>query len=653
MLRKKQLIDANPKDPALEQRVDAMMDPNTVSQTPGAQAANNSESIDVFRDLGDKAGIPTTFLQQTKAVNQPKTIDIDDIDTDKAVAAIENQEDPEAVNSDAKGGFSVPKRPVAKKTRLPWLHSKLFWIILSLLLAAVFAVPFIRYAVIGLVVHEPITITVVDSKTQAVVSDAQVSFAGELATTDAVGKVVIKAPVGSRHAVVTKKYFTSADQAVFVGLSGSHAATVTLTATGHQIPVRVLNTLTGSPVSGVVISVGGTNARSDAKGLATIVLSAAGKDAKATLSSNGYNPANIDIKPSGSLLENTFKVTPAGKLYFLSNKSGTIDVVKTNLDGSSRATVLAGTGKEDAATTSLIASRDWKYLALKAKRDSDTPALYSIDTSTDKATQFESVASSVTFVGWYGHNLIYDGTKGVSNKWQAGREFIKSYNAESAQLNLLDQNQAEGTADSYAYQSFANFQVVENAITYTSSWTASGGYDISAKTASIRAMQPSGQGKKDYQTFPQANFGSLASVLFAPQGIYYALTTTDNTKTYYQYQDTGVTANTNIDAAAFAKSYPTYLLSPSGTQTLWADAMNKALTIGDNTAMRAKQVGHLNGYTPYGWYGESFVLVTLEDNNIYIVAPNDINSVKKPFKVSSYFKAATTYPGYGYGYGGL
>jgi len=66
---------------------------------------------------------------------------------------------------------------------------------------------------------------------------------------------------------------------------------------------------------------------------------------------------------------NQFKLAPVGKVFFLSNAGGKIDVVSTNLDGTDRKVVLAGTGKEDRNNTVLLASSDWKYLALLSLRD--------------------------------------------------------------------------------------------------------------------------------------------------------------------------------------------------------------------------------------------------------------------------------------------
>src|SRR6202007_1916154 len=125
-----------------------------------------------------------------------------------------------------------------------------------------------------------------------------------------------------------------------------------------------------------------------------------------------------------------------------------------------------------------------------------------------------------------------------------------------------------GTSSSHGAESFSDWHIVDNAIVCTVQWTATGGYDITAKNPSVRGMQPNGSAKKDYQTFPQSGVASIASVVDAPGSIYYAVTSSvDNKPTYYEYQSAAVTTKTDLDAAAFSKGYPTYLFSPSGSQT--------------------------------------------------------------------------------------
>jgi len=124
-------------------------------------------------------------------------------------------------------------------------------------------------------------------------------------------------------------------------------------------------------------------------------------------------------------VKNHFTITPTGKVYFLSNLKGTLDVVKSDLDGTNRQTVVSGTGKEEPRFTSLLASRDWRYLVLKSKRDTPEASLYLLDTQTDKLTRFDTGAGDYQLVGWYGHNFIFNVTHSSVSYWQNGRQTLK------------------------------------------------------------------------------------------------------------------------------------------------------------------------------------------------------------------------------------
>src|SRR6185295_2559549 len=108
-----------------------------------------------------------------------------------------------------------------------------------------------------------------------------------------------------------------------------------------------------------------TEATTADDGKAVLVVPADKQEDAVTLSGDGFNTISATLKVTTEEVEaNSFKVAPSGKIYFLSNASGKIDLVKSNLDGTDRQTVLAGTGKEDKLNTVLLASRDWKYVAL-------------------------------------------------------------------------------------------------------------------------------------------------------------------------------------------------------------------------------------------------------------------------------------------------
>ncbi len=679
---------ATPEDEALQQRVEMIMgEKNADGVTPAltGHKSDNPPAIDIFNDPKTAPAVSPTLLKQIGAEPADKVssavepeastvetateadvdpANLDDADTDKAVDDIVvNESDTVLAAEDAASDTTIPK-VASKRHRLPkFLRNKWLWIGLGVVLVTIFAVPVTRYKLLGLFIKESVSITVSDSKTHRSISGAVVSLRGLSVKSDAGGKATLKVPVGSATLSITKQYYKGYTASYAVGLKSGQIRSVQLVATGRQVPITVLDRVSGKPIAGAQISVLDTTAKTDKKGQAIIVLPTTTATDAAIISLSGYNSQKVTVQVTDQVVAgNSFSLTPAGKIYFLSNLSGKIDVVKADLDGTNRETVLAGTGKEDPNTTSLLASRDWQYLVLKAQRDTAQPSLYLINTSTDKVTNFDTGNADFTLVGWYGHAFIYDVVRNTTSAWQNGHEAVKSYNADNNQLSLLDQNQAEGTATSYAYQGFYNFYILNGLISYNTQWYTynAGGtsYDLTNKTDTIRGIQPSGQGKKDYQAFAAPGIGYIQAALFEPQGIYYAAYNySTNQTTYYKFESQVVTTTTSLNQATFNQTYPTYLVSPSGSQTFWSQPRDgkNSLLIGDDNAASQKTIASLSDYAAYGWYSDSYLLVSKHSSELYILpVTTTTTGVAQPaLKITDYYKPAQTYAGYGYGYGGL
>lgn len=593
---------------------------------------------------------------------------LDDVATDKAVDEIEaGESDTVLAVADAKQAKKVatPKPKVGpasegKFKRL--LRSKWTWIILGLLLIAVFALPQTRYTILGLFIKKTVTVQVKDSKTNLPVSGATVDLAGASAKTDGSGTAKLSASLGQSTLSVSKKYYLTSSGKYFVGLKSAPAANVKLVATGRLVPITVTNYINGLPVANAQLRLAGTTARTDKKGQAIVALPVKQAKVSAKISAPGYNQTDIEVTVTDhAVAANKFKLTPAGQIYFLSNQSGTVDVVKTNLDGTGRKVVLAGTGKEDKSSTVLLASRDWKYLVLKARREGGNAGLFLIDTTTDKATPFDNSDSGFNLVGWYNHNFVYDVAKNNQPLWQTGHEQIKSYDADHLQLNQLDQAQSEGDQNSYAYQNFSNFYIADGLVMYTVQWQGGSSIgtpnDLSGKNDAIRGVQANGQAKKDYLTFASNAVGIIQANLYEPQSIYYSVPNRAYSSTaFYKFENQAIKQVTDIDQATFNQVYPTYLISPSGNQTFWSDLRDgkNAMFVGDEDAKNAKQVASLSGgYSAYGWFSESYLLISKGGSELYIIPSTTLGTNQQPIKISDYYKPSQSLTGYGYGYGGL
>jgi len=597
--------------------------------------------------------------------------DVSEVETDKAVDDIVRSEgDDELKIQDAtvENATVMSQRPRNRfKSFLTswWGSPRKKWgtiAVIVAIVAALFAVPVSRYEILGLGLREKVTVEAVDSKTGAPVSGAQVRIGAIEANTDAEGKAVLYAHTGSRYLQVSKKYYGSSARTILVTLSSGHDVfRARLVALGRQVKIKVINKITATPVGDAVITADGASAKTNAGGLATVVLPSGADAQQASVALSGYNTTQVSITAGGDITQNTFSVTPSGKLYFLSNLSGTIDVVKTNLDGTDRQTVLAGTGNENPNDTSLLASRDWKYLALLAQRSGSNASVYLINTTDgDQLSTIDQGNATFTLIGWSGDQLIYEVNRSATvPDWQPGQEALESFNPTTGQTLLLAQTQSSGTDSSnYAQQLFGAIYLIGNQVVYTKYWSGNGTAALNGKQAELDTIGADGSGHSVLQSFVPDTYPTdsgyssidLTTEPFGPDGLYIWFQNGSEAD-FYDYESGQVTPDSTMTTSTFySGSYLTYLLSPSDSQTFWAEPSNSesSLFVGDQDASSQKQIASLSGYSPYGWFTDNYLLVS-QNGELYIMPVTG----GTPLRVTDYYKSPIDYVGYGGGYGGL
>jgi hypothetical protein len=565
--------------------------------------------------------------------------------------------------TDTKAGLPVPSplKPIGKFSRLKHKYLSHKKLSITLTVAAVLlialGVPQSRYLLLGTFLKKDFNVLITDDTTKKPVSSATVMIAGKSATTDKDGKATIRVKVGRSTLSVVKKYYTTITLSVTVEVTKQKSAKeVGMTATGRQVPITVFNKITGKPVENVTIKAADTEAKTDKDGTVSVVLPADKTRLTATFEGKGYNSITYSIEVTDQKVpENTFKIVPSGKLYFLSKLSGNIDVVKTDLDGGNRETILTGTGKEDDANTILLASRDWKYLALQSRRDSVRPKLYLIDTSSDKLTTIDEGNVAFTITGWTGHYFVYWLARIDVEIWQPKEYALKSYAAETGKLILLDESSAEGANQSnYASEFFGSVYALKSAIVYVKNWQANyyANSLLVTKQATISTIQPDGSSKSVLKssgvsadsTYSYISFDALP---YESNGIYYKYNLDDS---IYKYEAGKINATTEITKDNFYKTYPTYLLSPDGSSTFWSESRDgkNVLFVGNDSGGDGKQIATLSELSPYGWYSNEYLLVSKGGSELFIMPVGG----GTPLKISDYHKPAQSFNGYGGGYGG-
>lgn len=572
----------------------------------------------------------------------------EDPKTAEAVDDIVRHEGDELLNVEDSKQTAVPKKR--------WYHvfkkKKVFIPLITLLvLVALAAIPQTRYPIFGLFWKQNYKVLVVDSQTHQPVTEAVVGLDGETTTTNNQGKATLKVSVGHRSITISKKYYKTLNEKVLVPLHVSSTVSYSLQATGRQVPVVVVNKITGAPLSNALVKAADTEVRTDKNGKANLVLPADKTSVDGSITASGYNAAKITVQvTTKAVTANTFTLTPAGRVYFLSNATGPINVVSANLDGTDRQTVVTGTGNENPNDTLLFTTRDWKYLALLSQRSGVAPSLYLITTSNNKLSVMDSGNASFMPIGWYNHYFLYEVVRNDVPVTQSGHEVLKSYNADTGQIAVLDQNQtAQNNTDNF-YTDFSNFNVMNNELTYIVQWYPTPGSINSGLTTeqdSLRTVQPGGQNKQDQKTFPANQTGYLQAKLSSPNNLYISDYSSSGSSTYYSFDGSSV-KTANISDSTYNQAYPTYLLSPSGSQTFWGEQRDgkNTLFIGNQNGANQRQIASLSDYQAYGWYSDNYILVSKGGSELYVTSPNSLSSGKAPIKVTDYFAMRQGYGSY-------
>ncbi|MBA3757336.1 carboxypeptidase regulatory-like domain-containing protein [Candidatus Saccharibacteria bacterium] len=539
-------------------------------------------------------------------------------------------------------------------------------VLLVLLLVA--AVPWTRYKAAGMVYEKDFNLQLKDSTAGTPVSEARVSIGSVSGLTDGDGKVVLRrVSVGEHKATITKKYYRNTQVNVLVPILGQKSIpNISLVATGRQAKVLVSNIISKNNLSDVEIKVADTVAKTDKDGSATIVLPVGTSSKEATLNLKGYNEVKVTIEAANSgVKENKFNMSPAGTIYFLSKKSGKIDVIKTNLDGTDRKTVLPGTGKEEDRNTILLASRDWKYLALLSRRDSSKPKLYLIETENDKLTSVDEGTASFTLVGWNEENFVYLVDRESTAYWQPKKHALKSYDASKKQLITLDESRGEGQSNGDAtYESMTDIYSIGSSIVYFKGWFS---YDYSnptryqGKQDGVYQINADGTGRKTIRTFNHDINSALYvdSYLYKPSEIYYSIIDGSNVTKYYEYESGKLVDKADLadDFRKYTEEEPrTYLLSPNGNETFWGEPRDgkSALFVSSKDGDDSKEIAALSDeHKVYGWFGDDYLLISKKSSEIYILSRAGIKNDADSLKITDYHKPALNFFSYGGGYGGL
>jgi hypothetical protein len=196
---------------------------------------------------------------------------------------------------------------------------------------------------------------------------------------------------------------------------------LSMTATGIPVSFKVVDWLSGKPITTGEFSVADIVAKPDDQGVVTFKIP--GTDAsKATIHSSfggTYTDKKFDVT-LGDKSVPAITFVPGGKDYFVSKRSGVLSVYSSNLDGSNIETVVTGNGQETESTAFTV-SPNGKYGILVSSRDGARNAkknilqrVYVVDLTTKALRQVDE-GLMVKFADWSGNTLVYTTTNFDTN----------------------------------------------------------------------------------------------------------------------------------------------------------------------------------------------------------------------------------------------
>lgn len=572
-------------------------------------------------------------------------------------------EQPETPEPVAEPEDKEPKKPNRfKKVWIIYKKNKKLSLPLTalVLLLILLILPQTRYTVLGQVMKKDVVVYVLDDKTHSPIlgDKSPITIDGKSPSSGNAFPAVFKnVSVGKHRFHLESGYYYSFDDDEIVGIGRSKEKHIqySLIAPDRGGSITVKNKINGKSVEGIHVKYGTSETVTNKDGIANFIVAANAETVEVELSGKGFNTIKTKITVDSAFFKDyPLEITPAGKVYFLSKLSGKIDVVKTDLDGSNRQTVLAGTGKEEEGNTVLLAARDWKYLALLSRRDSAKAKLYLLDTNGDKLTEIDSGDATFNLAGWSDHNFLYTAARSSVHNWQPKQSALKTYNAESGQLLTIDETNAEGTGDSeYAGESFGTVSIVDGRAIYAKNWYAGyySVYRLAGKRMSLIGVKANGLEKQTIKDFDAGSNNFIGTALSKPDELYVRTLIADH-PSFYEYTGGKLSEDGDMTDENFYKPYPTYLQSPNNQAAFWFESRDgkNALFTGTKNAGIPVQIATLSEYTPYGWYTDDYLLVSKSSSQLYIMSKT---GDRDPIKITDYHKPDVSYYGYGGGYGGL
>lgn len=509
-----------------------------------------------------------------------------------------------------------------------------------LLTAAIIGFTNLKYVILGPVVKSSLVVTVRDGATGQLLPEAKVTVAGVSTSTDKTGTVhLTHLHPGPTTLTVSKSAYAATSSHLTLGFGHNDANTVRLTSTGIKLAFSLTNLITGQPVSGARVTVGDADAVSGSDGnvVASVSPVNLGQSIAATVSADGYNDLSLPVEVAIDAKAYAAALTPAGNVFFLSNRSGTIDLYQSGLDGSNAHVVLAGTGHEDQSTGLLPNVYDQSVLAMVSSRSGRLEQgqlaedLYIFHAGTGELKLVDANVNFGNFRTWLGQTLVYE--KGTYSPTLGYRSLLMAYSVASGQLSTITACTPDGACPHLLY-------ATDDLVLYAMS-----GAPPSSSANGLFAVKRGATASQRLSNVPAQN--ALRQTLGSLMLSYY-----NSNQTYpgnvWQTLDLTTTKVSPLASGPSLQTSRTYVSSPGDKWVVSVDNRDGRsdlyLQNADGSGERKlTNLGSVNQFVQ--WYGDDYVVFSSTktgENALYVVGV----AGGEPHKVADFYAGnARTYSG--------
>lgn len=604
-----------------------MDDPNKKQITPKEPEPNNPE---IANDIAGPPPDPRGVSESTGSLESsfdPKSAPLND--HEDALNADDPSKDLLAQTALDKPAPEMQINP--PKSRLKRLvASKKFWFYFVFFLMAV---------AIGLWVIQPTRTWIVNTlglkasivvstrtsaesgRSSAILQKARVTLDGQSAETNDHGQARFMASYGQATIKVEKAGYETAEHVVnidfnpFLGLVGEDSRQekqleLQLKTIGLLLKFQLVDWLTGLPVNYGEVAVGDMVTSPDEQGFVSIVVPPTESETVAVEANvEGYVAKSMQLTIQADSLQQ-MAIVPAGKLYFMSNRTGELGVYSSDIDGGNVSPVVAPSSKETSAIDfSPSPSGSYAVLAStrEGARDDSNNLLQKLYVVNLKDGSLGAVDDGLwfDFIDWSGDTLVY------LTADTSGMRELCSLKIVEKQKTLLDSALVFGQVRVALGQAIYTVSNVQNA--------------AAQSNLELKAVPVNGGTAK--------GLGSKIEILTQPEYDRVVFKTSDNT--WHEYNlNTGVASN----AAAPASVNRAFLANTSadGQLRLLVDTVDGVPTLTVKSVATGKETnvyGNASLTKPTHWVGNLITLRTVDQGVVTsnVIAP----TMQVPRKVGS------------------